>query len=101
MKTLPHVRGSETSLNAAHLAVPKEPSQLERVRAHLVGCGPQGDTDEGMQDALKMNPSTQRPRRISLVDKGDAVDSGRKRNTRSGRPAVVWIMSIYKSDGTA
>jgi lipid A disaccharide synthetase len=51
-----------------------------------------GMTDEEMQTALNMNPSTQRPRRIELVESGLVQDSGRIRKTKSGRNAVVWII---------
>lgn len=50
-----------------------------------------GATDEELQIALGMNPSTERPRRIELVELGLVRDSGRKRNTKSGRKAVVWV----------
>ena len=49
-----------------------------------------GLTDEEMQSATMMNPSTQRPRRIELQRMGLIQDSGRKRATKSGRKAVVW-----------
>lgn len=47
-------------------------------------------TDEEMQDALGMNPNTQRPRRIELVEKKLVRDSGARRLTRSGCRAIVW-----------
>jgi hypothetical protein len=49
-----------------------------------------GGTDEELQDALGMNPNTQRPRRIELVERGLVRDSGRTRKTKSGRRATVW-----------
>lgn len=47
-------------------------------------------TDQELQEALQMNPSTERPRRIELVDDGFLVDSGLRRKTQSGRDAIVW-----------
>ena len=47
-------------------------------------------TDEQIQVLLKLNPSTERPRRIELVERGLVRDSGRVRRTRSGRAAVAW-----------
>jgi hypothetical protein len=47
-------------------------------------------TDERMQDELRLNPSTQRPRRIELVASGHLRDSGRTALTKSGRKAVLW-----------
>jgi hypothetical protein len=52
--------------------------------------GWRGATDEEIQTALDMNPSTQRPRRVELVDQGLIQDSGRTRLTRSKRAAAVW-----------
>lgn len=49
-----------------------------------------GATDEEIQRALKMNPSTSRPRRIELERAGIVRDSGKRRKTRSGRWAIVW-----------
>ena len=47
-------------------------------------------TDEAQQDGTGMNPSTQRPRRVELVEMGLVVDSGLRGTTRSGRSAVLW-----------
>ncbi len=49
-----------------------------------------GATDEEMQLGIPMNPSTQRPRRIELVEAGLVEDSGERRKTRGGRSAIVW-----------
>jgi|14BtaG_2_1085337.scaffolds.fasta_scaffold249186_1 hypothetical protein len=49
-----------------------------------------GATDESIQLALEMNPSTQRPRRVELLEGKFIRDSGRTSNTISGRSAVVW-----------
>lgn len=47
-------------------------------------------TDEEIQIRLGMNPSTERPRRIELVQSGKVRDSGITRRTRSRRSATVW-----------
>ena len=47
--------------------------------------------DEEIADYLKMSPSTARPRRIELVNAGLVVASDRRRPTRSGRMATVWV----------
>jgi hypothetical protein len=87
----PFVRGSDTSEAAARAIEPDMNALQQKVLAHLRGCSALGATDDEMQRALAMNPSTQRPRRIELVNKGLVVDSGMKRRTGSGRWAVVWI----------
>lgn len=51
---------------------------------------PLGATDEQVQDALDMNPSTERPRRGELVKRGRVQDSGDRLPTRSGCLAIVW-----------
>ena len=56
----------------------------------LLDQGEIGATDEEMQIALSMNPSTQRPRRVELARSGIIRAEG-TRKTRSGRSAVVWI----------
>ena len=55
-----------------------------------------GATDEEMQLGLGMNPSTQRPRRVELVEMGVIEDSQTQRRTTSGRWAVVWSASKPK-----
>jgi hypothetical protein len=50
-----------------------------------------GLTDEEQQNLLKMNPSTQRPRRRELQKAGRIRDSRRKRKTASGARAIVWV----------
>lgn len=51
-----------------------------------------GATDEEMQRSLQINPSTQRPRRVELVELGVVKDSGCVRKTLSNRDAVVWVV---------
>jgi len=52
-----------------------------------------GATDEEIQVATGINPNSQRPRRVELVDRGYIKDSGRRRKTRSGRSAIVWVLA--------
>ena len=81
----PFQRHSPTSREAADL----ETGNLRsRVLRYIEERG--GATDEEAQLALGMSPSTQRPRRVELVQSGAVRDSGRTRPTRSGRQAVVW-----------
>ena len=84
----PSVRGSATSAAAADSLTEKALNRMHRqVLAYLEQHGPA--TDEEMQAALGMNPSTQRPRRIELARRGLVVEAGEKR-TRSGRRATSW-----------
>ena len=85
------VRGSETSMEAAVAAEPRAGTQRRRVLDLLREYPTTGLADHEMQKLLGMNPSTQRPRRIELVEAGLVKDSGLDRLTESGRRAVVWV----------
>jgi predicted transcriptional regulator len=83
---------SETSLAAAEAIRPRLGELQQRVLA-VVRHSPA--TDEEIQDALGMGPSTERPRRVELVRAGLVRDSGETRATRSGRQAVVWEVTDH------
>ncbi len=91
---LPHQHHSDTSFAAAEEAEAGSGGQRRAVRDLLL-LQQDGLIDEEIQHMLHMNPSTERPRRIELVKTGIAQDSGRRRNTSSGRKAVVWQLTIY------
>lgn len=82
-----------TSRAAAVLVYPTSGIARERVLAYIVRQGEQGATDDELQGVLVMNPSTQRPRRVELVEDGWIEDSGRTRRTVSKRDAVVWVLT--------
>ncbi len=87
---------SDTSLDAA-VEIQSDSNTLRgKVLRYLRDCGARGATDEEIQTALKLNPSTQRPRRIELTEMGFVVDSGGTRLTRSSRKAVVWLVRSGK-----
>jgi transcription initiation factor IIE alpha subunit len=85
----PAARGSVTSAQAADSLGPATLNEMQRRVLELLRENPHGMTDEEMQLALGMNPSTQRPRRIELVRRGLVVECGTRR-TASGRMASVW-----------
>lgn len=87
----PAVLGSETSEAAADAIKPSAAKLREQVRLFIAEAGKKGATDEEIQDGTGINPSTQRPRRVELCQLGIITDSNRKRKTKSGREAVVWI----------
>ena len=83
--TLPYSGGSDTSKAAAALFKGEAKTARERVffaisRARTGG----GLTDEELQDSLVMNPSTERPRRVELVEAGLVHDCGVRRKTSAG-----------------
>ena len=93
---LKYVVGSETSQRAAEQLEGRASKTLRaRVYRFLLGCQ-DGATDERIQLRLDMNPSTERPRRIELVEAGLVKDSGRKLPTQSGRMAVVWVCRVME-----
>ena len=51
-----------------------------------------GATDEEIEHGLCLLSNTARPRRHDLMRMGFVVDSGMRRETRSGRNAIVWIL---------
>ena len=89
----PAQRGSPTSEAAATLIAPTAGTLRAQVLAHLRERGSAGATDEQMQIALAMNPSTQRPRRIELEKLGLVLRTAQTRKTASGRDAVVFIVA--------
>lgn len=72
-----------------------------RVLAFIVGQGPHGATDDEGEAVLGIKPQTYTSRRGELVALGPVVDSGRRRNAASGRPAAVWIASTLATSGPA
>lgn len=88
--TLPYQPHSRTSKRAAESAASKAPTDRIRVLEYLKSCGEDGATDQEIQNALSLKESTERPRRVSLVQSGEVVDSGKTRLTEAGKQAVVW-----------
>lgn len=91
-RAAPYVRGSKTSKKAAGAIQASSAALRVQVLAYLL-VREDGATDQEMQQALGMKPSTQRPRRVELVQMGLVRDSGRTRDTESGREATVWEVS--------
>lgn len=90
--SLPFQSHSTTSREAAESAQGSAGSQRREVWSFLVGRGKNGATDEEIQNMLDLNPNTERPRRIELVNSGLVRDSGATRLTQSRRNAVVWVV---------
>ncbi len=89
---------SPTSREAAFFSSNFSGMARERVFLQIVKQG--GATDEEISEALRMNPSTQRPRRVELVEALLVEDSGHTRQTSSGMEAVVWIPTGRPYDGS-
>lgn len=87
--TAPYQSHSDTSRAAAEAIAPRLNVLQTKVLGYLWGCE-FGSTDEGGIEALRMSPSTYRPRRIELWKLNLVRDSGRTRKLRSGRLGTVW-----------
>ena len=90
--TPPFQGHSVTSRQAAESIAKPSRTLKSKVHQFIVSRGADGCTDEEVQTALEMNPSTQRPRRVDLVRDGVVEDSGKQRKTQSGRNATVWVI---------
>jgi hypothetical protein len=90
-RSAPFQRHSSTSKAAALSAEPMAGTKRAILLGFLRGRGAAGATDEEMQTTVPMNPNTQRPRRVELVQGTFVVDSGRTRKTAGGDEAVVWV----------
>lgn len=82
---------SETSIAAAEAIEPARSTLRDLVLAAIQAAGVDGMTDQEIQTRLRLDPSTERPRRVELVVRGLVGDSGRTRPTSSGRRATVWV----------
>ncbi len=98
--TPPYQRHSEESRAAAKAIVDSLSKLQARVLAYVASC-PYGATDEEIQHALRMNPSTQRPRRLELFKLGLIDKAPYCRRTRAGRKAAVWIVYPAQDPCTA
>jgi len=83
---------THTSREAHRRIRPAAPSLRAQVRAFIRDRGDNGATDQEIQDALGMSPQTECPRRKELQQGEEIMDSGRKRKTRAGRSAIVWMI---------
>lgn len=87
----PYQPHSATSREAATKIRPKAETLRATVLDVIEFSGTYGRTDTEIQDILRLEGSTQRPRRVELLRAGLIRDSGRTRATASGRQATVWV----------
>ena len=91
----PFQKHSKTSREAAVSIAGKAASFKQKVYGAFLVAGALGLTDEECSTRLLLDPNTQRPRRVSLVEDGMVVDSGERRLTRGGRMATVWVVAQF------
>ncbi len=88
---LPH-NDKDTSKAAAIRALPTAGKDARKVLDHITGKGFIGAIDDEMEVALNMKHQTLSARRRGLVLDNWIEDSGMRRNTRSDRAAIVWVI---------
>ena len=89
--TLPYVKGSETSQEAAESMKPHAPTIRHRVYFYILEQGGLGATDSQIEIALGLRHQTASPRRRELEQMGAIQKSGQCRKTASGRRAGVYV----------
>lgn len=97
-----HRNAPPTSRIAARRIAGRTATLRAAVLGLLVERGDDGATDEEIQLALGLASNTEIPRRWELVNLRLVVASGRRRPTRSGCPATVWVVATAATmPGTA
>ena len=89
-RRLPH-NGTETSIEAARSMEARAPTDAARILAYVHSCGAGGATCDQAGEALGLLPQTCSARFNKLKDDYQLVKAGRKRQTRSGCNAEVYI----------
>lgn len=92
----PAQRHSVTSVAAAEAIKPKLNDLHNRLLIAFTTVGQDGLTDEEGIAIVGITANTYRPRRIELVQAGLVRDSGKTRQTQSGRRAVVLVMTVAR-----
>jgi hypothetical protein len=87
---------STTSQEAATSILIHSKSIRAKVWKYLVNKDTTGATDQQIQIDLRLDPSTERPRRRELVLQGFVKDSGFTKKTRSGHNATIWVAVLPK-----
>lgn len=85
--------GRETELAAAYAVTPKSGGARAQVLDAIAAADYWGRTDQELEDQLGMNRPTPGNRRGELVRGGWVRDSGVRRPTHAGNPAVVWVLT--------
>lgn len=89
--TLPYVKGSQTSQEAAESMRPHAPTIRHRVFRYILEQGELGATDSQIETALALRHQTASARRRELELMGAVYRSKMCRRTGSGRMAGVYV----------
>lgn len=82
-----------TSRAAAKKILPRSGTQRRLVYDVIAGTNDYGATDDELELMTSLRPNSLHPRRGELADAGFIVRSGRKRKTRAGNDADVWVLA--------
>ena len=89
-----HKAPKGTSRPAARRVAPSAASLGSRILNFIRSRGRHGATDAELYTQFRVTgESTLRPRRIALRDRGEIIDSGKRRKTASGNAATVWVVA--------
>lgn len=97
----PYAIGSDTSKDAAKSIVGKIAEQRTEVYRAIVRAGSNGLTWAEIVERIGCSPTANG--RVTELSSGECpliVDSGRRRATRTGRKAVVWIAAPPRGEAT-
>ena len=81
----------ETSQAAARRALGRSGSQRNAIYQEIKSRGSDGMTCDEICEYFQMLVQSATPAINTLANDGWLEDSGRRRNTRSGREAIVWV----------
>lgn len=90
---IPH-SGTDTSRAAAREMSPLASTLNLRVFRFIVDRSDDGATDFDIQAGLGLSGDTERPRRWTLQKCGLVKDSGARRDSPSGRAAIVYVATV-------
>ena len=88
----PWQQHSDASRAAALDNFPRSGTQRARVLC-AIAAADDGLTDHEIVELCAISPSSERPRRVELVDAALVVDSGARRRTPLGSEATVWMVT--------
>lgn len=89
----PHV-ARDTSAAAADAIQSRARQLREQVRAEVARSGKHGMTCDEVEALLEMRHQTASARIRELVLTGRLHDSRKRRATRSGRQAIIWVAEV-------
>lgn len=95
----PYARGSDTSKAAAESIEPASGTLRARVLGTIKSMREYGMTCDEVEQTTHLTHQTASARVHELHKLGAIRDSGRRRNTRSGRKATVWVDQEHATDG--